>query len=594
MLTLGAVGVETLGVGLILPFIEIVSNPASIDDNRYLLWMFKASGATDYREFIVYFGVGFAVVFIVRSIYLGIVSYIQSLFLFGLYRSTSTNLLRSFLFRGYDYHLRHNSAEITRTIINDAGGLTSGVVQPAMTIITEAAIVIGLLSLLVMVKPVETIAAMTLFGGCVVLAHTLMKKRISNMADVSHHAYGEMLKWINQSTSSIREVMVMGREPYFFNRFSAYCRDYTNTAALFSVFQVLPRLMLEAFAVVGMMGLVTILVLRGQDLREIIPFLAMFAAATFRLMPSLSRIYTAAMQLRFAEPQLKAVTRNFNEATMAGIDMTLDIAGLKQFLAMETKTKTAPLLFKNDIRLDTASYVYQDANVAALIDIKLTIPRGASIGIVGPSGAGKSTLLGILLGLLEPTRGQLLIDGEDAFIEPEAWRQHIGFIPQEVLLLDDTIRNNVAFGLQEQEIDDAIVHQALEMASMTDVINGLPEGLDTIVGERGMRLSGGQRQRISIARALYHQPDVLIMDEATAALDNQTEKEITKAINLLGGKKTIIIVAHRLSTVQGCDHLYFLDKGAIVAEGSFEELCQLKGFQEKLLNDHPAIEEITS
>lgn len=571
---------EAASVGLVLPFVSLVGDPAALTKNPAIAWVYGLVGSPDPKIFLILSAVLVSVAFVVRNIYLGMTTLIRQRFVFSLYRSLASRLMRCFLHRAYVHALSRNSADFVRVIMQDAVNVASGAVDPILVIITECIITFGLLILLINVRPFETLLTFAIFGIVMALTSPMMRRRVAALAQVSHNTYSEMLKWGNQTAGGVREASVLGRRQYFIDQFQASSHDFANARAAYMVFKDVPRLIMEALAVMVIMGLVAVLVLKNQSSGEIMPFLAMVGVAAFRMMPSATRIYAATIGLRFAIPQIQAVMTDFAEAEAEGIDIWLEADPRE-------KPADTPLPFTQTLALKDVSFRYPGAERPALNRLSLTIPKGASIGIVGPSGGGKTTLIGILLGLLSPQSGDLCVDGvatndQDGLT---AWRRRIGYIPQDIFLLDDSIRANVAFGVPADQVDGAAVLRAIKAAQLEDFIAAQPQGLDTMVGERGVKLSGGQRQRIAIARALYPDPDVLLLDEATASLDNQTERELTRAIDALSGTKTIIMVAHRLTTVRKCDRLYFLKDGAITAQGDYDSLLQFEEFRQMASGD---------
>lgn len=324
------------------------------------------------------------------------------------------------------------------------------------------------------------------------------------------------------------------------------------------ILQKMPRLWLELLAVTGLAILVIVMLAQGRAISSILPTMGLFAAATFRLMPSANRILVESQSLRYGVPAIDKLHQEFQLTVPK--DIEYDGNTIKNHI------------LKNEIVLSNIAYSYPDTTTPALVDISITIPQGKSIAFVGPSGSGKSTLIDLVLGLLTPSSGQLMIDGKDAQQHLRLWQDQIGYVPQSIYLTDDTLRRNIAFGLAEDQIDNGQVQSAIEVAQLEDFVAELPNGIESVVGERGVRLSGGQRQRIGIARALYHNPGVLVLDEATSALDNLTEQAVMDAIHNIGHKKTIILIAHRLSTVRECDEIYVMKNGKLVVSGTYDEL----------------------
>ncbi len=570
LVVLGA-GFEMLSVGLVLPFVSMVTDPGIISTNRWIAAAYRLAGSPAPQSFILAGAAGLALLFSVRNVYLGYVVYARQRYVYAIYGSLVARISRCFLHRPYSHHLDRNSADFTRIVVIDAVNVASGSMDPLLIMVTEVLVSGSLVGVMVWVKPVETLAMMAFLGLTLAATSRLMRRHLVGLGARLQAGQVGLVNWTSQCAGGAREAIVFGRRGYFLDQLHAIAGKYAQARIAYTTFKDLPRLVMEALAVVSMMGLVAVLILRGQASAGIVPFLAMSAVAAFRIMPSATRVYSALMTLQLSAPQIEAVRADFVGAAADGIDIWAE--------AEDSEALPPPLSFRDVIDLDGIGYSYGGAGRPALAGISLTIARGSSIGIVGPSGSGKTTLMGVLLGLLEPQQGAFRIDGTDVAGRMAAWRQRIGYIPQDVFLLDATIRANVAFGIAPERIDEAAVRRALSAAQLDGFLAAQPLGLDTLVGERGVKLSGGQRQRIAIARALYHDPDVLLLDEATAALDNQTERELTQAIEALSGIKTIIVVAHRLTTVRNCDTLYFLKDGRVAAHGSFEALLAFDDFR---------------
>jgi ATP-binding cassette, subfamily B, bacterial PglK len=427
---------------------------------------------------------------------------------------------------------------------------TNNGLLPGILLLTECLIVTGIGVLLLVVEPVGALAVILTLGVAAWLFQRATRNHILRWGKTRQHHDGLRLQHLQQGLGGAKDVKLLGREGDFLAQYSIHNLGVARVARRQNTLKQLPRLWLELLAVVGLAGLVLVMLAQGKPLDGLLPTLGLFAAAAFRLMPSANRMLGALQGLRFSLPVVETLDRELN--------LLEDVA---------PPAVSSPLLFQQSLVLEAIAYRYPDSESNALESVSLVIRRGTSVGFIGGTGAGKSTLVDVVLGLLAPTGGKVLVDGVDIQTNLRGWQNQIGYVPQSIFLTDDTLRRNVAFGLADQQINEQEIERALRAAQMDEFVRSLPRGINTIVGERGVRLSGGQRQRIGIARALYHDPAVLVLDEATSSLDVATETGVMQAINELHGQKTVLIVAHRLSTVSGCDRIFRLERGRLVEAG---------------------------
>ncbi|NQU57206.1 MAG: ABC transporter ATP-binding protein [Rhodospirillales bacterium] len=470
------------------------------------------------------------------------------------------SLFQAYLSRPLVFHYRNNSAYLLRNITANLS-MSFDAIRLILMMALDAMLMFGAVLLLIYVEPAVTLgAAFTLSAVGLIFFH-FASPIFRYWGERSMDLEGQIIKWINQSLQGIRDVKLLNAHEYVgakvgdaaLERAGVICRSTTSIH--------IPRMLIETIIVIGFLGVVLVLLSVEQPPTSVISVLGLYGMAALRLMPSLNRLLTSATDLRRRDAYISTVYH----------DMIDDITEAP----LQTNIPAAEKIsFEKEIRLENIFYAYPDAKRAALHGVDLTIGKGQSIGFVGQSGAGKSTLMDVILGLLTPDQGRLLVDGKDAFESLAGWRRRIGFVPQHVFLMDDTISRNIAFGIKDEDIDENRIKEVLRLAKLDNFVLDLPDGLATVLGEHGTRLSGGQRQRIAIARALYRDPDVLMFDEATSALDNETENEVSNAIEALAGEKTVLIVAHRLSTVRRCDLIAFMKDGRITATGSFDELIK--------------------
>jgi ABC-type multidrug transport system fused ATPase/permease subunit len=544
---------ETLCTGLVLPAMALMTQPDLVLGHPRVRTALEVIGSPSHSQLIILAMIGLVALYLAKNAFLALLAWRQTRFAYGVQARLSQRLFATYLHQPYTFHLQRNSAQLIRNLTREVGMYTEALLG-SLAITTELLVFAGIAALLLLVEPVGTIAAVLIIAGAGWTFHRVTRARVSRWGEARQFHDGLRFQHLQQGLAGARDVKLLGREGEFLAQFRAHNTRSAQVAQRQATLRQLPRLWLELLAVMGLAALVIAMLLQGRLVAAIVPTLGLFAAAAFRLMPSMTRILAGAQTLRFASPAIEVLTK----------ELELDAE------AHPSPTRRAPAGagIKHEVRLGNVSYTYPAATTPSLTNADLRIRKGEIVGIVGPSGSGKSTLVDVFLGLLAPSAGEVTVDGRDIRQDLRAWQDHIGYVPQSIYLTDDTLRRNVAFGLPAAEIDDAAVMRALRAARLDEFVATLPRGLDTVVGERGVRLSGGQRQRIGVARALYHDPDVLVLDEATSALDTATEHGVLDAVEAMRGEKTIVIVAHRLSTVERCDRVYRLEQSRVVAEGS--------------------------
>jgi ATP-binding cassette, subfamily B, bacterial PglK len=555
---------EVVGVGAIPAFVGVIAMPDRILEIPAAAYMYDLLGMESTRDMVVWSAIALIIIFVVKNVYIAWLAYVKARYTSSRQVNLSNRLFRAYLNTSYTFHLQRNTAELLRNTNSEAGAITSGALMPILVLTMEFMTLTMIFVLLFMVEPIVTIAAFVVLGTITVTFYRATKKRIRWYAKEEQRHRKQSVQAVNQGLGGVKDAKILGREDFFLRSYQESTWFKARAARFKAVMQALPRLFLETTAVFGMLGISALLVFQGRATETIIPTLTLLAVAIIRLMPSFQKIASSFSSLKFGERALDVVYDDLRELEEKQKEYALKLReGLKK-----------PLNFEDELRIERVSYSYPGSAEAALREVTLSIPRGAAVGFVGPSGAGKTTIVDVILGLLTPDDGVVTVDGVDIQDRMPAWQRKIGYIPQSIYLTDDTIRRNIAFGRADKEIDDSDVWEAVDAAQLRELVESLPDGLDTIVGERGVRLSGGQRQRIGIARALYHKPEVLVMDEATSALDNQTERYIVDALESIRGRHTMIIIAHRLSTVANCDTLYMLDHGRLMAQGTYGELLE--------------------
>jgi ABC-type multidrug transport system fused ATPase/permease subunit len=551
---------EAAGIGLVVPFISIIEDPSIVESNKWLYKVYELTGSESRRECLLYLSFGLIMFFFLKNTFLSVFYYFQLRFVFSKRTLFGKKLFSSYLKSPYTFHLHRHSAELLRNIGFEVPKVYI-FVQSLLKLCTELFVLIFILGLLVSVNPLIAIISISVLG----LASGAFYLAISGYTRILGERIQSAQKYCNQAVlegfGAIKELKVSGTEGFFADRYYENMMKNARANWINSTLMAMPRLFLEVIGVGIVLLIVILLQDQGKEIKSILPTLGLFAVATIRLMPSFYQIVSNLQLIRFNSPAVDVIYHDMKEAD--SIDR--DSLEIKQSVER-------PLVFKKEIKLENLTYSYPNSNGSALQEISLAIQKGETTAFVGVSGAGKTTLANVILGLLEPSKGKVYADDKDVFQHLVAWKRNIGYVPQSIYLLDASIRSNVAFGLEDKDIDNHKVWEALRIAQLEDFAKNLTEGLDTFVGENGVRLSGGQRQRLGIARAVYHQPEVLILDEATSALDSETEKEVSKAIEALSGQKTLIIIAHRLSTIRQCDNIFFMREGSIVDSGTFDML----------------------
>ena len=550
-LMLVGMALETLSTFLVIPAIALLMQQDLATSYPQLRPLLAALGNPGQAGLIVRVMFGLVAIYLVKNLFLAFLAWRQTRFAFGVQAQLSQRLFAAYLRQPYTFHLQRNSAQLIRNVTGEVGMFTEALVS-GLNIGTELLVLAGISALLLAVEPVGTLIAVLVLGAAAWIFYLVMRARLVRWGAARQLHDGLRLQHLHQGLGGAKDVKLLGRERNFLDQYRLHNAQSARVSQLQAMLQMLPRLWLELLAVTGLATLVIAMLAQGRDMGTVVPTLGLFAAAAFRLMPSVNRVLASAQTLRFCLPVVGTLREELKLAAATPASPPRQPAGAG-----------GP---RDEIRLANVRYRYPSGATPALDDVSLRIARGEAVGFVGPSGSGKSTLVDVVLGLLTPEAGRVLVDGADIQRDLRAWQDQIGYVPQSIYLTDDTLRRNVAFGLPDAEIDEAAVRRAIRAAQLDEFVAGLPKGLDTMVGERGIRLSGGQRQRIGIARALYHDPAVLVLDEATSALDTATEHGVMEAVTALQGAKTVLIVAHRLSTVAHCDRLYRLEQGRIAAE----------------------------
>ncbi len=545
LLALMVVGtvLESLSIGVVVPVLAVLADPSWLERHPALQSAVASVGADTPARLAVWAMGALVTLYLAKTVFAAVLAYAESHFAYATQADLSSRLYAGYLRQPWTFHLQRNSAELIRNATAEPQ-LLSLLLLAILHLLSESLITLALAAVLIAAEPAGAVSALLTIGGAASIFQIMTRRRVDAWGKRRLQFEGSRLKQLQQGLGGAKEVKLLGREQHFERLFTEQDRGFTHTLQRQQFVSQLPRLWLEAVAIIGIAALVITLVMRDESFGAALPTLGLFAAAAFRLLPSLNRISGALQTIRFRMPSLGLVHRELAVVAIPG----------------RTPPQPTPIRVQR-IELDRVSYRYPNAAQDVLREVSLHIEAGTTVAFIGISGAGKSTLVDVILGLLPPRGGTVRVNGDDIQTNLRIWQNSVGYVPQSIYLVDDVIRRNVAFGLPDCDIDDAAVWRALRDASMEDFVRSLPHGLDTVTGERGVRLSGGQRQRIGIARALYHDPDVLVLDEATSALDGATEADVMQAVGALHGRKTVIIIAHRLTTIAKCSDVWQLYDG---------------------------------
>ena len=548
---------ETLGVSTMIPVVTVLLTPEKvqeyIDKYDFLSKICTTLHITSVNQVAVSLLLLLMAVYVIKNVYLLFLVYRQNTFITQNRNNMISRVMAEFLNRPYEEYLGADIPTVFR--ITDSDIPQTFALMLALLSLASEVVVSCLIFLVLLIQNVQmTLFVILVFGVLTLLIVKVLKPRLNRIGAKNQAIQSRIAKWRIQATYGLKDVKVLNREEFFVRNYYETGKVGANVARNYAVLNNTPRLLIETIFIVSMLGYIAIYINGGGDVSEMMTTIATFGVAAIRVLPSVNRINTYITEIAYTTPSLNFVYENLQQG------MKTD-AMLAERKANSQKEK---LKLDDKIELNHISFHYPDSDKNIFTDAHMVVPRGKSVGIMGSSGAGKSTIVDILLGLLHAQEGQITCDGVDIFKNYESWLAQIGYIPQSIYLIDESIRNNIAFGIDADKIDEKRIWEVLEEAQLKEFIEGLPEGLDTTIGDRGIRLSGGQRQRIGIARALYHDPEILVFDEATSALDNETEAAVMEAVNSFHGKKTMVIIAHRLNTIEKCDIIYKVENEKIV------------------------------
>lgn len=547
MILIGSI-LELLAISLFSPFIDGIMDQNIMLESTIMSYLYRFFSFEKYEYFLALLAGSIIAIYIIKNVYIIIEKNTIYRFAYRIQRTISTKLLKSYMKEPYTFHLNKNIAVLQRSMQEDTDQFAKAILH-FMEMAAEACVCIVLGIYLFIVSKSITVVIAGLLLVCLGIFSYINKKYSRKWGEQGQEYKAKIYQWMNQSLSGIKDIKILDRSETFINNYDNYMRKYVRVLRLNRLIGIMPKYIIEMVCMTGLLSAVLVKMFFGQkELSEFVPQLAIFAVAAFRLLPSVGRINEHLSAVIFATPSIDLIYHDLKEI---------------EDLHVEEMAKDENWHFKEEIEVKRVTYAYPEGEGNVIENACFHIRKGETVAFVGTSGAGKSTMVDILLGLLPPQQGKILVDGMDVYKNLRTWQKEIGYIPQTIYLSDDSIRNNVAFGIEEEEIEEQAVIAALKQAQLYDFVDTLPEGLDTCVGDRGIRLSGGQRQRIGIARALYHNPEILVLDEATSALDNDTEAAVMEAIDSLKGQKTIIIIAHRLTTIKNADTIYEVKDGKV-------------------------------
>ena len=557
MFLLGLVGtaLEALGIGLVIPVMTTMSNATTGSSGSVLQPLFNFFGIRAVGTMIGVAVLCIAASYFVKNLYKLFFSYISGRVGNFTSHEVTSQLFRSYLTRPYTFHLQRNSSDLLNSMQQEAG-MTIGLVGAVIALVQELLLASAVIWLMIYTEPVAAISTVTILVVGSLFYLKVTKPMIQAFGVQRQKIQAPLTRYLLQGFGGVKDIKVLGRSNDFLNQYEKQNLIVQNVGLRYGILKSIAPMWTELLAMSGLTVVVWVMVWQDRPPDRIIPLLGLFVVATWRFVPSVNSVVNLTNSIRYSQPAVESVYREF------------------EYIKSQEDIVKTQIVFNNKVEMRNLTFNYPNTITPSLRDVNIVVRKGETVGFVGPSGSGKTTLVDVILGLLPQTSGELLIDGVEMQEHNLEWQSTIGYVSQAIYLTDDTVRRNVAFGIAEKDVDEVALERALRSAQLWEFVDTLPDKTHTIVGERGVRVSGGQRQRIGIARALYHEPQVLVLDEATSSLDIETETEVMSAIRALQGFKTILIVAHRLSTVQHCDRLYRIEDAQIVAEGSFNELTK--------------------
>ena len=546
---------EAFGIGLVIPVMTTMSKATPGSSGSILQPLFNFLGVRSVGVMVGVAVLSIVVAFMIKNAYALFYNWYLTKFSNATNQQLSSLLFRSFLRRPYTFHLQRNSSELLNVVQSEVA-MTIGIVTGTTSLLKETLLGGSVAALMFITEPIAATSTVLILVSGTLFYTNITRPRIKKMGLQRQKIQAPLTRYLLQGFGGVKDIQVLGRGDDFSAQFEMQNQIVQNATLKYGIVRQIGPMWTELLAMSGLTVVVWAMVWQGRTPERIIPLLGLFVIATWRFVPSINNVVSLMQSLQYSKPAVESLYNEF------------------EYIKSQSAIIKTQAIFNDRVELCNLTFSYANTPAPSLRDVNVVVRKGETVGFIGPSGAGKSTLVDVILGLLPPSSGELLVDGVNMHENNIEWQSTIGYVAQAIYLTDDTIRRNVAFGIAEKEIDEVALERALKSAQLWEFVQGLPEKTHTIVGERGIRVSGGQRQRIGIARALYHEPQVLVLDEATSSLDIETETEVMSAIRALQGFKTILIVAHRLSTVQHCDRVYKIEDAKIVAEGTLEELTQ--------------------
>jgi len=555
---------DVIGVASIMPFIAVISDPEAISHHTKLAWLYHELRFTNQRHFLIFLGFFVLAVLVISNTLSMLTTWLMMKFTYGREFSLSKQLFIQYIRQPYVFFLNRNTSELSKNILSEVITVINRALIPGMQLVAKLIITVFILTLLLLVDPILALVMMLMLGGTYIGIYVKVRVKLSDISKRCLNDNQKKYKVVTEALSGIKDIKLLGRENYFIELFSHYAKQHADDEAMGNIIAHLPRYILETIAFSGILIIIIYLLMVKNNIVNAMPLLALYAFASFRLMPAMQQIFTSIAFLRISKEAVNILSRDLQNHE---IDHSPDII---------KPSSAYPLPFQATLELRDIHFAYPNTSKPVIQALNLTIPANSTIGMVGMTGAGKSTLIDLLLGLLAAQQGDIVVDQIVVTQNNVSqWQKKIGYVPQAIYLADDTVKSNIAFGIANSAIDNHAIQHAAKMANIHHfIVNDLANGYETIIGDRGIRLSGGQRQRLGIARALYHDPDILVLDEATSSLDTITEDVILDTIRGLSRKKTIIIIAHRLTTLTECDMIHVMQDGKIISSGDYQGLLK--------------------